>query len=144
MSKTDPGWIYIIIILAVIGLLWKPVIMPVYNKVARNFSKEDQIAAGKEIFNDDKRWGNQGISCATCHSEGQKPPAVKAAKLIEFKYVPLTGVYYRYTKGAMGNDQEIANKINICVTTSTRLASPNIAPTSDAMKNLIYYLQSLK
>lgn len=144
MSKTDPGWIYIIVILGIIALLWKPVIMPNYNKVTRRFSNEKEVAAGKTVFYDDQRWGNVGVSCATCHVEGHPPPTSKAAKLIELSYVPMTGVYYKYTKGAMGNDQEIANKVNRCITTGTRLASPAIAPTSEVMKNILFYLQTLK
>ena len=144
MSKTDPGWIYILVILGIIGLLWKPMIMPAYNKIAHNFSKEDQIAAGKAIFFDEKRWGNQGVSCATCHIEGQKPPTTKATKLIDLKFVSLSGVYYKYTKGAMGNDQELANRINRCVSTGARLGSPPLAPASDTIKNLMFYIQSIK
>lgn len=145
MSKTDPGWIYIIVIAAIVALLWKPAILPLYNRVAGNFSKEDQIARGKATFMDDKRWAVQGMSCATCHTQGQQTiPEGRGAMAQDIMFVPLNGAYRRLAKGALASETAIATQINKCVTLPSRISSPSLSPSSDIMKDLITYIKTIK
>jgi len=144
MTKTDPGWIFIIIIVVIIALLWKPLIVPTYSKIIKNFSNEEQIARGKEAFYDDDRWAIKGASCATCHTQGQTPPATKNSAMVDFGYKPLTGVYHKYVKGAMANDRELAKRINKCITLGSRLSSQSLSTTNVAMQDIIAYLKTLR
>ena len=145
MSKTDPGWIYIIVIAIIVAVLWKPVINPLYQKIAGNFSKEPQIARGKETFMDDKRWAVQNMSCATCHVQGkQAVPDGRGAMAMDIMYTPLNGAYRRLAKGALASDAAIAAQINKCISMAGRLASPQLSTSSDTMKDMIEYIKTIK
>lgn len=144
MSKTDPGWIFIIIIAIAIALIWKPYIAPQIAKAGGAFQNEDQIARGKAIFEDPNRWGFPGVSCATCHVEGQVMPSSATGTQLDFRYVPIKGVYKKYVKGALASDVDLAAKVNTCITLHTRLNSPSLTTTNVVMQDLVAYLQTVK
>ncbi|MEP0814454.1 MAG: hypothetical protein HRF49_07295 [bacterium] len=144
MSKTDPGWIFIIIIVAIIAVLWKPVIGPVISKVKNSFGNEEQIAEGKAIFEDTNRWGVKNAGCITCHApSGPSPDASKLPKSLTFEYVELTNLKFKYRKGAMASDEAIAQQINKCITAGYRLKGGALPTTNPAMQALVAYLYTL-
>ncbi len=144
MSKTDPGWIFVIIIGIVIALIWKPVIAPQIQKMRGAFQDDEQVARGKAIFEDANRWGASGVSCATCHMEGSQVPSSATGTPLDFGYVPINGVYKKYVKGALANEQELATKINLCITLNSRLNSPTLTTTNVIMQDLVAYLKTLR
>lgn len=144
MSKTDPGWIYILVIAIIIAFIWKPVIAPQITKMRGAFQNDEQIARGQRYFDDTLRWGNQGVSCATCHIEGHAPPEAAIGDKIDFQYVPLNGVYKKYVTGALANDADLAGKVNTCITMQRRLNSPSLTTTNVVMQDIIAYLQTIR
>lgn len=141
MSKTDPGWIIIIVIAAIIAVIWKPMIMPVVHRVSGTWSNKDAVERGRVIFKDTTRWAVEGASCASCHEQDGPVPTGKGARSFMVNFTDLTGVYLKYRKGVMATDEPLAEQINKCITQGDRLESPSLSTTNPTMQDLIAYLQ---
>lgn len=143
MTRVDPGWIMIMVIVAAVALLWKPMISPAIQKIKRSMSNEEQVERGRVIFEDDNRWGVVGASCTTCHKGGVEPPKSKAAKRMLIQFHSLQDVHNHYRGGVMGDDDKFASSINKCITLESRLGSPSLTTTNVTMQDLLAYLKTL-
>ncbi len=141
--KPDYFWIIAVVFVIILIFAWKP-LMGVFGNVSSKVNNDEKYEAGKAVFYDTTRWGDDKyVSCAMCHAPDFVPEPGKEITMVEYvpgKPVVLKGIQKKYGGGVMDTGDELYDQVCKCMGNGDRMAVGTLSRKAPFMDDLLFYV----
>ena len=141
--KADYFWIIAVVFIVILAFAWKP-LMGVFGNVSSKVNNDEKYEAGKAVFYDTTRWGDDKyVSCAMCHTADFEPEPGKEVKMLAYdpdNPIILKDIRKKFSGGVMATGDELYNQINTCLGNGDRMAVGTFSRKAKFMDDLMFYV----
>lgn len=141
--KADYFWIIAVVFVVIMIFAWKP-LMGVFAGVSSKVNNDEKYEAGKAVFYDAERWGDDKyVSCAMCHAPDFEPDPSKKIEMADYKegepYI-LKDIGQKYGGGIMNTGDELYDQVCRCTGNGNRMAVGSFSRKAKFMDDLLFYV----